>query len=260
MILYIHNIGRFGNNLFQYFTAKIIQKLYGHKIVYDKSILNSLNYYMLTDKEWIDFEELYCKSPELIKNHVMTKHNIVLNGYFQRDKIFLKFRPYLINLIHQHNFAIINQNVKVSDLCKQVNKPDQDDLVLHLRLDDFIHNGSNSHIIHPQSYIDVIEKLCFQKLYIVVDKLRTENEKKYLAYFNKFNPTLIQQSFIEDFNFIRHSNRIIGSNSTFCWLAMFLGNQSERYIPYIIEGHQSLRYITNTDIEINYRYTNYTDL
>jgi hypothetical protein len=261
--IYVHNMGRFGNNLFQYFIAKIIQKIYNnHIIVYDLNTVINTPYYKLNDQSWNQFEKRYRQDPKsaVITNHRMKSSNIIVHGFFQRGDILKLFRNYLIDLIHPENHEQINKNYRVSDLCKEIKKPNDDDLVLHLRLDDFIFQGNNSQIIHPESYISIIRAIPHRNLIIVVDSLKNNNEIKYLSYFQQFDPQIIQGSLIHDFNYLRYSNRLICSNSTFAWIATFLGNPSERYIPFIVQENQRLEKIQSSDIQVKYKYTKMTDL
>jgi hypothetical protein len=261
--IYVHNMGRFGNNLFQYFIAKIIQKLYNnHTIIYKLDDIINTPYLKLDDRTWNQFEKKYCQNPKssYIINHQMKSLNILVHGFFQKGDILKLFRNYLMDLIHPENYDQINKNYKVSDLCKQITKPNEEDLVLHLRLDDFIFQGNNSQIIHPESYISVIQAIPHRNLIIVVDSLKNDNEIKYLSYFQHFDPQIIQGSLIHDFNYLRYSKRLICSNSTFVWIAAFLGNQTERYIPYIIHNNQRLEKIQSNDFQVKYKYTKLTEL
>lgn len=263
LLIYVHKMGRFGNNLFQYFIAKIIQKVYGrHTIVHQYSDIQNKPHFTLNDEAWTLFEKKYLQNPNAncVTNHIMSTNHILVHGYFQKSGILNLFRNYLIGLIHPNNDERINKQYRVSDLCQTVQNHEEEDLVLHLRLDDFIFQGNNSQIIHPQSYIQVIQAVPHRNLKIVVDSLKNDYEIKYLSYFQQFDPQIIQGSLIHDFNYLRHSKRLICSNSTFAWIAAFLGHHTERYIPFIVDKDQCLRKVQSSDIEIKYTYTKLSDL
>ena len=66
------------------------------------------------------------------------------------------------------------------------------------------------------------------KLYIVCDKIKYDWEIKYIEYFKKWNPILLQEDLIHDIALIRDSNILIHSNSTLCWIISFLSNKQHR--------------------------------
>jgi hypothetical protein len=139
------------------------------------------------------------------------------------------------------------------------------DVVIHLRLDGFNHEGHNSHIIHPKWYISILDNLQFDTLYIVMDSKsgkvwhkQSEHKKNYLSNFSNYNHQIVSNSAIDDFEFIRSFDKIICSNSTFCWWACFLSQASEIYIPPYWESRQSkLSTIQNSKIIYDdYEYIN----
>jgi hypothetical protein len=116
-------------------------------------------------------------------------------------------------------------------------KKNTKDIVLHVRLDDKVHsnnlitpeNWDNAEIIHPDYYIDILKKEIYDKVYIVVDEIKYEWEKKYMSYFDKYDPIIISKSSKEDFEFIRSFNKIVTSTSTFSYWAAFLSDAEKIY-------------------------------
>ncbi len=95
------------------------------------------------------------------------------------------------------------------------------DIVIHLRADDY----GKAHRIHPQWFLDILARETFEKLVIVMSPIDPE----YLSYFYKYNPLVQSGGIKEDFEFIASFDKIICSNSTFCWWAAFLSNASKIY-------------------------------
>jgi hypothetical protein len=140
-----------------------------------------------------------------------TTRAIHCHGFFQDENVFNEYRD------------------KVRGFWK-IDKPavNTEDLVVHLRLTDYYwanKTGWNQCVISPQWYIDIIRKEKYRKLYIVVEPHVTNG--KYLLNFRSLNPEIVSKSPAEDFHFIRSFDRIVCSNSTFCWWAAYLSNASK---------------------------------
>jgi len=181
-----------------------------------------------------------------------------LNGYFQKSNIFLYLRQILlkyfnvlnntyINNTYINNYYNIPNEHKISDFCgihtKHTIECDKS-LILHLRLDDFIHNNSPPNIFDMVELSKYIDSISFTKLYIVCDILTKNWEIKYVNYFtNKYNAIILNGTFMDDFNLLKLSNRLVTSQSTFCWIAAYLGNAQEVFIPYsnFHKEHQILK-------------------
>jgi hypothetical protein len=111
------------------------------------------------------------------------------------------------------------------------------DIVLHVRLDDKVHtdnisqptNWDDAEIVHPDYYKKILDSETYEKVYIVVDKINYDWEKKYLSHFEKYNPIIISQSPHEDFMFMRTFNKIITSTSTFAYWSAFLSDAEKIY-------------------------------
>jgi hypothetical protein len=166
-------------------------------------------------------------------------------GFFQHDEIFLKYRKELITWMVTHptellytdgNDGIItyfNYN-QVSYKCLQllVNPYPSKlyDVVVHLRLEDFVNNND---VIHPKSIKNILDKLDSKDICLVINKPKTELETKYINYFKKFyNITLESNSVIEDYHIMKNAKILICSCSTLSWIAAFLSDRVQTvYFP-----------------------------
>ena len=144
-------------------------------------------------------------------------------------------------------------------------KRPKNEVVLHVRLDGFNHNGHNSHIIHPRWYAGILDSLTFDKLYVVMDsksgriwRRQHGSKKKYLEHFERFEPTIVSNDAVSDFEFIRSFDTIVSSNSTFCYWASFLSEASKIYMPPFWESRRAkLSNIQNAVVvEEGYGYVN----
>lgn len=226
----------FGNDLFSWFVMKIIQHQYGHiEVARLEELHNPL---MVSDILWT----AYCA--EFEKNNMarireFSTRDLHLYAYFQNSAVLLHYQEYLKSLIIKENTEYITpvpetHVIQICDIANTIlnDTPSKNDLVIHIRLGDFKHNG-HSEIIHPVCYWNILDKLSFDRLIIVVKAPEEAFEHKYLDLFkNRYSNVIIRSSsnLLDDFVFLMKSNRIIISNSTFCWAAAFLGNSEENYV------------------------------
>ena len=154
MIICNYNKGRLGNSIFRLFANIIFC------IIYDaNSQIVNINYkpnIIVNDTYFINFlNNIINKKPiqNIDKNAV-----ILFDGFFQHDKIYIMFKNNIINFIKNHPEIILvtdcNENYKAVDLVS-FNITKQYNIVLHLRLEDFI---KISHVIDPNS----IKNLLFE--------------------------------------------------------------------------------------------------
>ena len=255
--------GRLGNNIFQYLTCKLLQKtLKTHQYVdYCTFLSMNVQHTRFTEDMFRDYTNTSELPAALSSTHVLC------DGYFQRSKMFVRHRESLVTDIVASEDIFLH---KLNDSCEVVLggtnftqypirqlfehthtytfRPD--DVVVSLRLDDFIQLPcKTSDIIPPQYYLNILNTLTYNNLYIVCDTLRHSWEVAYLRYFAHLNPIMIQGSIKHDFAVLRSAPRLLHSNSTMSWLASFFGKAVARYIPrtHMYSG-QELLAITDLDI------------
>lgn len=250
IITFDDNGGRFGNQLFVYLTSKLFTYKFGHKYV-SREQINSNDYFIVNEENIEDF----------LDEKIDVNQNILLSGFFQKSKYFVKYRKELIKLVYEASnndyFLLNNQKFFIKDYLinsKHKFELNKNDVVMSLRLDDFIqYPCKTSDILPPQYYMEILSNISFpSKLYIVCDKIRHDWEFKYIEYFKKWNPILIQEELINDIALMRDCNNLIHSNSTLCWIISFLSNKEKRVIPFTPKIHmnqnQVLEKIENKDI------------
>ena len=249
IVTFDDNNGRFGNQLFCYVTSKLFTYKFGHNYV-SREQFDSNDYCVINEE---NIEE-YLKKNELNKN-------IILCGFFQKSNYFVNFKKDLMELIYfetNNDYFIMNGNkCYIKDYLinsKHNIELNKDDIIVSLRLDDFIqYPCKTSDIIPPQYYMDIILNNMKKnsKIYIVCDKIRQSWELEYIEYFKIWNPILIQNSLINDVALIRDCNNLIHSNSTLCWIVSFLSEKEKRFIPFTpkiyMNQNQNLQKITEND-------------
>ena len=226
--------GQFGNNLFQYFAAEIMKKIYGYDEVKPTFHIN-LEFNTVIDDE--KFKTIIARYMDNNTIQIDTSKDILLMGFFQRSEIFKYEREYITSLFNENNINNISNRIKIGNIVKYVSKhtiqPTKQDLTLHLRCGDFWDKEKNlSQMFHPLYLKDIIKGIKYEKLYIVANKSSESWEKEYYDQFEELNPIWINGNLGDDFDFLMKSNQLITSASTMSYMAAYLGNAENIHIPY----------------------------
>jgi hypothetical protein len=231
--------GRTGNVIIQYLMCKVLEIKIGHKYIsfseFEINIIPKEQIFIFNDENIEDI----INNKNNIWEEIKKKH-LIGEGYFQKSDFFIKDRDILLEIIYNNEnmdyWIFENKKIFIKDFLffKNNFNFNENDVVISLRLDDFIQVPcETSDILPPTFYTNILDQIKFEKLYIVCDKLRFDWEYKYLDIFKKWNPILIQGSIIHDMSIIRDCKILIHSNSTFCWIMSFFSKTKlKRFIPY----------------------------
>jgi len=225
--------GRFGNQLFIYFAARIFAEK------------NKLNLKSTIDQNWLNIKEniKFFQKPTELQTIIVDessyndsnntikysgKGNYIFDGFFQYEKYFYENKQLLLSFI---DLNIKNKNIAT----------------MHVRLDDYLSNVRHV-VISINYYIDCIKRFCkeYKNIYIICDKLRFKWERIYMdkliSKIKELNKNVIYEirTMNEDLNLMATSDIIITSNSTFCFWAAFLSKASS-IIQYPYFGYDLLR-------------------
>ena len=249
--------GRTGNQIIQYLVCKVLELKLGHTYIsYDLFDLDNNKEIFLYNDE--NIEDLLSNNNN-IWDEIKDKH-LIGEGYFQKSEYLMKDRNSLLEMVYNENncdYWVFNNNkIFIKDFLFYKNNVDfnDNDLVISLRLDDFIQLPcKTSDLLPPSFYINILNSINFNKLYIVCDKITYQWEYDYLDFFKKWNPILIQGTILHDASIIRDCKNLIHSNSTFCWIMSFFSETKlQRFIPNThFYSHQSLFKINDNDIIID---------
>ena len=229
MKIYNSRLGRLGNAIFRYFASSLFCIIYDYKITYTKKEVNMI----FNDQLFIVWmENILADSIPIIP-----LNNYEFYGYYQHDQIYIKFKNELLSWMNNNlddriytdgndeNTNNYNYNAIYYSVRELIIPPPDliyHDIVIHIRLEDFI---ENNYIINPNSIIKLLKDLNKNKICIVVNKLKTDLEIKYIDYIkNNINIELIIQSgtVIEDFHVMKNAKILICSFSTLSWCAAFM--------------------------------------
>jgi hypothetical protein len=237
----------FGNNLFQYNAAKLLAEFHNQEV---NIIPPSVDYYAIPyfQKLGANFVESRINPSVLV--HVNDSNykemfkktdstfNFLISGYFE-------------------DYTIFDKHIDViKGWYPKVESRNNEDLVLHFRAGDRLFYKNEFHTKPKvEDFINTIEKFDFEKLHIVTDMKKwdeiTEEEllsmrfhhevpltdrvetKRSVDYFNsfvtglaKYDPTVVNRSVAEDFEFIRTFDNIMLQHGTTSWWAAALSEAS----------------------------------
>ena len=222
---------RTGNILFQYLFCKRLSLAYGHQYVpiedCGPEVFGPGSSINVTDDN--AKEILFSGSLEYIK-----QQHIVCEGFFQRSEYYVPVREALLQMVRGSDDWLkgVGQGQSVGhQFVRSENKIpiSEKDVVVSLRLDDFIQLPCpTSDIIPPSDYLSILESISFDRLFIVCDKIRHDWEHRYLRFFDKWSPIMVQGTLEEDAAVMRDAPTLIHSNSTLCWFMSFLGSTDKR--------------------------------
>jgi hypothetical protein len=212
--------GRFGNNLFQYFATKVIGKYTNKTYTYNKNFEK-----VITDNT---FQNTY---NSLISNNLIIKEDITLEGYFQTTEWINKEKNYIQSLLTINNEDRINDQYLIKDIVEELNNFNysikEDELIVHIRLDDFYHQGYNSEIVDScflKEYIlDLMSTHKFINITFISDSLRHTWEYEYMKNLLEIpNSKLLNNTLLKDFSLIYYSKNIVLCRSTFGWISSLI--------------------------------------
>lgn len=202
--------GRLGNQLFQYCFGRILAEGLGYRLE-ALPLPHFPGTHPTIEGEVI--ESPVWKCPENVRIIDLladrTPRRIVVDGYMQHYRYYRRFKDKIRQWV-----AIERSKVQ----------PEEDALVVHLRLGDYLPKGW---VLSLDYYHAIIAREKFSRLYIVTD----EPESPLLESFARYHPTAITGSFIESLRFIRSARRIVLSQSTYGWWGAFLSDADRIYFP-----------------------------
>jgi hypothetical protein len=231
--------GRYGNAIFRYLASSLFCILYDAKRTYDET-----NYdVVFSDADFIQWSNCLLNN-ELCIMDITKKY--LFRGYYQHDAIFLKYKTQLIHHINTYpedllitdgykpgGTGIYHYTVaqyKSIDLLESVNTIRTYDIVVHLRLEDFVFVNQ---LLHPQCIAAVLENFADQSICFVMNAPTTPFEHRYINYFKtRYNIICESNDPITDYHIIKNAKTLVCSRSTMCWAAAFFSDTLETvYFP-----------------------------
>jgi hypothetical protein len=183
--------GRLGNNLFQYCYGRILAKKLGMQLEIPK--INGFN----GTEENVTGIKMYPP--------------IIVNGFFQ---VFDYYKEHKEDI---KRWLYLDKTIE--------EKISKEDLVVYIRRSDYV----SSNLSMPMSFYDeCVKNILHDKLYVCTCDPNDPDTKDFI---NRNRGILKHKSQIDDFKFIMNFNKIVLSQSTYCWWAAWLSDATEIYYP-----------------------------
>ena len=231
MQFYNAHWSRLGNAMFRYLASIIFTLYYDATITPDGCDLNA----EIGEYEYIDWMNSISNGiiPELDAN---AKYK--LGGYYQHDALIKKHKTQIIEYIQNHPEDRLYDHFGVYHLSGNIIRPDNPykiyDIVVHLRLEDFVEIGM---IVQPRCISDVLDQIYIKypgsTVAFVLKAPTTEFEKKYVDYFRaRYNIVVESNDVVTDYHILRSARVLVSSMSTLCWMATLMSDTVEElYFP-----------------------------
>lgn len=237
MLLINHNGGRLGNSIFRLFANILFCIIYDAEIKTENQVYG--NKIEITDEFFVQWSNDLLNGKVL---HLDKSLICVFSGYFQHDTIYLKYKNEIINYITNNPNIMLtthfNENYKAIDLVNYKLTRTYD-IVIHLRLEDFIEISSKiPFVMNPVCIKNIIKEINNdypeKEICLVLNKPTNELEFKYINFLKKDSNNIIVESNdpITDFNIMKHAKVLVCSCSTLSWSASFMSTTIEKlYFP-----------------------------
>ena len=236
-------LGRLGNAVFRYLATIVFHIIFNATIIHFSRKVETDNYLLITDDAFIGWMTSHLNGGNLeLDDHAVYG----FLGYFQHDTIYLKYKTEIIEYIRTHPKDVLTtdgNNELRTDFNYTPSNYNSDtlltspkgfnkyyDTVVHLRLEDFIENGT---VIHPLYSKQLLESVGASSYCIVMNAPDTELELNYIEYLRKyFNITIESNDIITDYHIMKNAKTLICSGSTISWAAAFFSDTVHRvYMP-----------------------------
>lgn len=230
-------IGRIGNAIFRYLASVLLIIKSNYKYNYIDSNKLLIPFKIVRNPDFVR----YVNDPNIIPNL-----NLVMGDFYQIENVYTECKSNIIDYINNHKFehTIKSQldNGTVTYYLHQFidNQTciNMYDIVIHIRLDDFV--TINEHI-PIQKLIDLMEKIEFNinhKIGLVFDQIKTNFEKIYIDQLTNWfsnrhlSVSIENNDVITDFHIMKNARILICSRSTLSWCAAYLSTNIEKcYMP-----------------------------
>lgn len=231
---------RFGNQVFMYLAQHVVAHLAGYDIITEgEEGLGEGGAPVATmgEASYDQMGQVRARAPGA---------DVRMTGYYQDLDLANRAYPLTASLFSRVNPDVLYNGIRVCDLMSYElpleKTPGPRDLVLHVRLDDFAHNGHDSEVLPVAYYLEQARDSAgvhgpWETIWVVCDQAKKEWERAYLDRLVEglsaaaTHVRLQQGTLLEDWTILRRATHLVCSNSTFAWTAAILGTPQSTVIP-----------------------------
>ena len=232
--LYLFSHWQTGNTAIQLAVAALVADAYGFDSV-EKWKSNIAPLPTLTDNVWSSIWEFIMNNQD--PRNYTDLSGLMIQGYFQNSEPLIQHRRKILELFRNDtrlHFPITQTGATIKDLMESPPPLEllDTDVVMHIRLGDY---RENNWITDPAAQLAILREIRRNepatRIIIVSQPPKTDAEHNYLKFFEEFRPVFQHGTELEDFAILRAANRILVTKSSFSWVAAWLGNATQRWIP-----------------------------
>ena len=202
MKVYDKQTGRFGNAIFRYLASSLFCVLYDAERTYSMETCDTV----MTDAVFFEWAEKIVNNEEC---GVPYDRCYIFDGYFQHDKIYKKFKNKLVSWIENHPNDVLKTEGNVPfyraiDIITNAPSVKTYDIVVHIRLEDFVICNS---VIHPLSLKNILDQLDCTSFCFICNKISSEIEHQYIDFFKHYYDIRIESNdVLEDYTIMKNAN------------------------------------------------------
>jgi hypothetical protein len=246
-------LGRLGNALFRHFASVLFCILYGAKRLQHLSDLTHQPLAITDDQFQLWMKETLERKPPMLDVNA----TYAFFGYFQHDTIYVQYREAILEYMRHNPDDLLITDGKtpqrpeftyppVTYTARDLMTPPPNlrryDVVVHLRLEDFL---QNDRAIHPDTVCRILHQIAAPLYCLVVNPPTTDLEKAYIQYIqDRFQTVLESNDVLTDFHILKHATTLVCSRSTIGWAAAFMSSTLKTlYMPDITnrEPHETFK-------------------
>ena len=225
--------GNVGNHMFQYFSAFIYAHI--HELYLETSMSTKMQKFLELRKNpnegkelnnHIQYDTIILTCEDMKGSTIRYEgpnKTYVMKDYFQHSVLFNTYASILFSY-----FEIKQESISKWTITQSV--PSPNDVIVFVRLGDFIHQGHNSEIVHPKYIYDSLKNVeslsMINNVYMVIHPEKDSRVSLYIDYLSAYKSKIhIIYSPIRnecfDFTIASYFHNIIITNSTFNWWSIF---------------------------------------
>lgn len=213
----INSSGRMGNKLSFFYFAKHISDITNMKLIPEKINGFKHTYYshgiIIKNHNWLKTSDLWNRNG--VNEHNFFEHVKNHNGGIIVDHMLTKY-----NTIENIN---IGKYLEI-DNEKNYEKPNENDLVFHIRLGDY---KKINWVTEKYLFLKILNIEKGSNVVIVTDS----PQDPYLNEFKTQGCEIRSVDLLSDYIYLKNAKKIVLSKSTFSWLAAYTSNADKIYFP-----------------------------
>jgi len=248
-MIVIHYRGKLGNRLFQYAFGRILAERFGYALRCKKidGFSNTTQIDGLKQGRHTGVFLNYNNINKILNDLENNKpHKVIMNMGFQQYEFYKdskeKIKQWLKPDLQLNDISNLDFRVKKDGKFEKikVDKINSDDIIVMQRLRNYIRFKMDLKINY---FHTILKKANHKRVFITSDDMESEM----LDEFSEYNPIFLFGPPLVHYSFASLFNKMVMSQSTFCWWIAWLSEAKEIYLPFTADGYWSEKRFTRED-------------